>query len=144
MKMVSFEVGRVCMKVVGREAGKYCVVVKKEGKSFVIVTGPKMLTGVKRRRANIEHLEPTQYIIPIPDNAEDEVVMDGFQKAMLMSKLGLKKPSAAEIKYERAKAPKEVKEGKMEKKAEKEEEKKKEAKEEKDSRESKDKKAKKK
>lgn len=134
--MVSFEVGRVCMKTVGREAGKYCVVLKKEGKSFVLVTGPKILTGVKRRKANIEHLEPTQYIIEIPENASDEVVTDGLTKSVVFSKLGLKKPSAAQVKAERAKIPKEAK---QEKKAEEKAEKGK-----KEEKESKDKKAKKK
>jgi len=106
--MVSLEVGRVCVKIAGREAGKYCVVVRKENNAFVIVTGPKILTGVKRRRSNIAHLEPTQYIIEIPENASDEVVLDGFEKAMLITKLGLKKPSAATMKAEKAKvqAPK--------------------------------------
>lgn len=117
--MVSMEIGRVCMKVTGREAGKYCVVLKKEGKAFVLVTGPKILTGVKRRKANIEHLEPTKYIIEIPENAADELVLDGFQKAGLFTKLGLKKPSAADVKAEKAKVPKEEK-GKEDKKAEKE------------------------
>jgi large subunit ribosomal protein L14e len=139
--MVSFEVGRVCMKIVGREAGKYCVVLKKEGKSFVWVTGPKILTGVKRRKANIEHLEPTQYIIEIPENADDEAVMNGLTKSVVFSKLGLKKPSAAEVKAEKSKVrapiPKETP-----KQAEKEE-KKKETKEAKD-REAKEKKEKKK
>lgn len=130
--MPSFEIGRVCMKVSGREAGKYCVILKKENKSFVLVTGPKMLTGVKRRKSNIEHLEPTQYIIEVPENGSDEMVMDGFRKAGLLAKLGLKKPSAAQVKSERAKAPKEEKK-------EKSEEKKKEGKDEKESKEKKEK-----
>src|SRR3972149_1206956 len=98
--MVSFEIGRVCMKIAGRESGKYCVVLKKEGKAFVFVNGPKILTGVKRRKSNKEHLEPTQYIIEVPENASDELVLDGFQKSGLFTKLGLKKPSAAEVKGE--------------------------------------------
>ena len=131
--MPSFEIGRVCMKVSGREAGRYCVVLKKENKSFVLVTGPKMLTGVKRRKSNIEHLEPTQYIIEVPESGSDEMVVDGFQKAGRLAKLGLKKPSAAQVKSERAKAPKE------EKKETKVEEKKKENKIEKESKEKKEK-----
>jgi len=127
--MVSLEIGRVCMKVSGREAGKYCVVVKKEGNTFVLVTGPKLLTGVKRRKANIAHLEPTQYIIPIPENASDEAVMDGFQKAMLLAKLGLKKPSAAEMKAEKAKVETKVEKTVEKKVEEKAAEKKKEEKE---------------
>lgn len=128
--MVSLEVGRVCVKIAGRESGKYCVVVKKEGNSFVLVTGPKMLTGIKRRKANIAHLEPTKYIIPIPENASDELVLDGFEKAMLFAKLNLKKPSAAEVKSEKEKVK--IKEEKTsEEKAKPKEEKKKEAKKEK-------------
>ncbi|MEM5790964.1 MAG: 50S ribosomal protein L14e, partial [Candidatus Aenigmatarchaeota archaeon] len=40
------EVGRVCLKIAGREAGKYCVVLKKIDDNFVLITGPKSLTGV--------------------------------------------------------------------------------------------------
>jgi large subunit ribosomal protein L14e len=119
--MVSMEIGRVCMKISGREAGKYCVVLKKEGNAFVLVTGPKILTGVKRRRANIEHLEPTKYIVEIPENASDELVLDGFGKAGLLTKLGLKKPSAGEMKYEKSKVPKEEKRKREEEKPKKEE-----------------------
>lgn len=53
------EVGRICVKTAGREAGKYCVVVDIVDENFVIITGPKDVTGVKRRRCNIKHLEPT-------------------------------------------------------------------------------------
>jgi len=132
--MVSLEVGRVCMKITGREAGKYCVVVKKENSAFVVVTGPRILTGIKRRRSNIAHLEPTQYIIEIPENAADEVVLDGFEKALLFTKLGLKKPSAAQVKSEKAKVqapketPKEEKKEKVEDKKETKEAKEKKAK----------------
>jgi len=130
--MVSMEIGRVCMKISGREAGKYCVVLKKEGNAFVLVTGPKILTGVKRRKANIEHLEPTKYIVEIPENASDELVLDGFGKAGLLTKLGLKKPSAGEMKYEKSKVPKEEKKKREEEKPKKEEKVKEERKKEKD------------
>jgi large subunit ribosomal protein L14e len=116
--MVSLEIGRVCMKIAGREAGKYCVVVKKMNDAFVEVTGPKILTGVKRRRSNIEHLEPLEYILGISDGASDEDVISALEKAGLTTKLGLKKPSAAEMKAEKAK-PKEEKKEVKEKKEEK-------------------------
>ncbi len=96
--MASIEVGRVCMKVVGREAGKYCVAVKPVNKSFVEITGPKILTEVKRRRVNIAHLEPTQYSLEIKEGATDEEIIAAFEKANLISKLNLKIPSAAEMK----------------------------------------------
>ena len=96
--MPSLEIGRVCMKVVGREAGKYCVIVKNINKSFAEVSGPRVLTGIKRRRVNITHIEPTQYAIEIKENASDEEILAAFKKANLTTKLDLKEPSAAEIK----------------------------------------------
>ena len=106
--MAALEVGRLCMKTAGREAGKYCVVLKKIDDAFVSVTGPRLLTGVKRRKCNIAHLEATQHIIEIKEEASDEEVIEAMDKAGLTKKLGLKKPSAAEIKAEKAK-PKEEK-----------------------------------
>ena len=112
--MAVLDVGRVCIKIAGREAGRYCVVLKTgkdKEKAFAIVTGPKLLTGVKRRRSNVEHLEPTAYKIEIKDEATDEEVISAFEKAGLTAKLNLKMPSAAEIKTEKAK-PEKIKEEK--------------------------------
>ena len=39
--MPAIEVGRICVKQVGRENGKKCVVIDVMDKSFVLVTGPK-------------------------------------------------------------------------------------------------------
>ncbi len=104
--MASLETGRVCMKVAGRESGGYCVVLKNVNKSFALVSGPKILTGVKRRNANIMHLEPTQYRIEITPDATDEQIIDALQKSNLIKKFGLKKPSAAQLK---AREKKEIK-----------------------------------
>jgi len=132
--MVSLEVGRVCLKIVGREAGKVCTVVKKltegKGKSqpFVLVTGPKLLTGVKRRRCNIEHLEATQYTVSIKDDASDEEVIEAYKKSGLITKFNLKLPSAGEMKAEKTKVKEEKpkkEEKKEDKKAKKEDKKKK-------------------
>jgi large subunit ribosomal protein L14e len=92
------EIGQVCVKTVGREKGKYCVVVKNVDKNFVIVSGPKALTGVKRRRANVIHLQPLQYKLEIKEDASDEEILDAWKKSGLIEKFGLKLPSAAELK----------------------------------------------
>jgi large subunit ribosomal protein L14e len=118
--MAALERGRVCVKVAGRELGKYCVVLKKMDENFVLVTGPKLLTGVKRRRANIEHLEPTPHALDIKEDASDEEVIAAYEKAGLITKFKLKKPSAAELK---AAKPKEEKPKRAEKKTKKEEKK---------------------
>ncbi|MGC9059076.1 MAG: 50S ribosomal protein L14e [Candidatus Aenigmatarchaeota archaeon] len=88
------EIGRVCVKLVGKEKGKYCVVVKNVDKNFVIVSGPKILTGVKRRRVNIIHLQPTQYKLEIEEDVSDEKLLEAWEKSGLIDKLGFKRPSA--------------------------------------------------
>lgn len=89
--MASIELGRIVVKVVGREAGKYACIVKQIDENFVLITGPRNLTGVKRRRANVNHLEPTPYKLNIPEDASDEVVLKAYEEANLISKLGLKR-----------------------------------------------------
>ena len=91
--MAALDVGTVCMKVAGREAGKYCVVLKKMDNTFVLITGPKQLTGVKRRRCNVEHLEPTQYSLKIAAEAADDVVIKAYDAIGLTKKLSLRLPS---------------------------------------------------
>ena len=101
---LALDVGRVCRKIAGREAGKICVIVKKipkdKGKSgsFVLVTGPKQLTGVRRKRCNIAHLEPLEFVLDIKEDASDEEVIAAYEKSNLIKKFNLKKPSAAELK----------------------------------------------
>lgn len=69
------------MKTAGREAGKKCVIVDVIDKSFVLVTGPKELSGVKRRRTNVTHIEPTEERIEIKKGAEDEDIVKALEKA---------------------------------------------------------------
>lgn len=115
------EVGTIAMKIAGREASRYCVVVKKIDDNFVVVTGPKILTGVKRRRCNIRHLEELPYKLDIKEDASDEEVLEAWKKSGLYKKLGLKLPAAHEVKAMKEKDKKEErkeekKEGKKEKK----------------------------
>jgi len=78
------EIGRIAVKVSGREAGKKCVIVDVIDKNFVLVTGPRQLTGVRRRRANIAHLAFTPHKIEIQKGASDEEVMKALEKANLI------------------------------------------------------------
>jgi len=75
------DVGRICVKITGREAGRKCVVVDLIDKNFVLVTGPKQVTGVKRRRANVNHIEPTPEKINIKRGASDEEVIEALKTA---------------------------------------------------------------
>ena len=72
--MPAIEVGRVCVKVTGREAGKKCVIVDVVDKSYILISGPKKVTGVRRRRANVNHVEPLLDKIEIKRGASDDEV----------------------------------------------------------------------
>lgn len=71
------EVGRVCVKLAGHEAGKRCVIVEVLDSTYVIVSG----LGVKRRRCNISHLEPTDKKLDISKEATDEEVKRALEAA---------------------------------------------------------------
>ncbi|MEM2546118.1 MAG: 50S ribosomal protein L14e [Candidatus Bathyarchaeia archaeon] len=82
--MPAIEVGRICVKIRGREAGKKCVIVDVIDKNFVLITGPKNVTGVKRRRANINHLEPLVDKVEIRRGAPDEEITETLKKKGLL------------------------------------------------------------
>jgi large subunit ribosomal protein L14e len=75
----------------GRETGKRCVIVDVMDKSFVLVTGPKKVTGVKRRRANINHLDPLQEKIDVKRGASDDEVTQTLESAGKLEEM--KKPA---------------------------------------------------
>jgi len=58
-------------------------------KSFVLVTGPKKLTGVKRRRANINHLMPLEDKIDVKRGASDDEVTQAIEAAGLTEEMTL-------------------------------------------------------
>lgn len=79
--MLSLGVGRVCVKLVGREAGSKCVVVDVIDENFVLVTGPKGVNGVRRRRCNVGHVEPTGEMIKISKGVSDDEVVEALKAA---------------------------------------------------------------
>lgn len=81
--MPAIEVGRICVKLAGREAGRKCVIVDIIDENFVLVTGPEQLTGVRRRRANIKHLEPLPRKVEIEKGASDEEILKAVEAAGL-------------------------------------------------------------
>ena len=79
--MASIEVGRICVKLTGRETGKKCVVVDVVDKNFALITGPKTVTGIRRRRTNVDHLEPTSEKVELKKGATDDEVEKALSKA---------------------------------------------------------------
>jgi large subunit ribosomal protein L14e len=59
--MPAIEVGRICVKIAGREAGEKCVIVEVIDDKFVEVVG----TAMKNRKCNIKHLEPVAQTMEI-------------------------------------------------------------------------------
>jgi large subunit ribosomal protein L14e len=84
----AIEIGRICAKVAGREAGRKCVIVDVVDKSFVLITGPKKVTGVRRRRANISHIEPLQDSIEIKRGASDDEVAEVLRTSGKLEAIG--------------------------------------------------------
>lgn len=83
----AIEVGRVCVKIVGREAGRRCVVVDVVDKNFVVVTGPVKVSGVKRRRVNVGHIEPTDMKVKIGKGDGDNEIVEALKAAGLLDKM---------------------------------------------------------
>lgn len=73
--MSNLGIGRICIKKRGREKGKKCVIIDIIDKSFVQITGPEALSGVKRRRVNIGHIEATKDKLKIDRGASDEDIL---------------------------------------------------------------------
>jgi len=79
--MSLIEVGRICVKTAGREAGRKCVIVDIIDKNYVLITGPKDVSGVKRRRTNVKHIELTPIKINVSKGASDEEVKKALEEA---------------------------------------------------------------
>ena len=72
------EVGRLCMKIAGRDAGNACVIVDILDSKFVLIDG-----NVRRRKCNITHLEPLDKVIEIRKGASHETVAKAFKELKL-------------------------------------------------------------
>ena len=69
------EIGRICLKIAGRDAGKRCVVIDTLDKNHVLVDGE-----TRRRKCNILHLEPIDKVIEIGQKADHEAVVAALKK----------------------------------------------------------------
>ena len=76
--MSLFEVGRLCLKIAGRDAGRTGVVVEKIDDGVVLIDG-----GTRRKKVNVKHLEPLDQIIELGEQASHEEVAEKFRKLRL-------------------------------------------------------------
>jgi len=80
------EIGRLCVKIAGREAGRKCVVVDIIDKNYVLIDGL-----IRRKKCNITHLEPLDKKIDLKKNASHEEVVSEFKKLKIEVKETKKK-----------------------------------------------------
>ncbi len=81
--MSVYDIGRVCIKLMGREAGHYCVIVDVIDKNYLLIDGPK----IRRRRVNYKHVEATSESIEIKKGADHSAVEAAIKKAKLDQKM---------------------------------------------------------
>jgi len=71
--MSIFTVGRLCVKIAGRDAGRRCVIVDTLDAHYVVVDGD-----VRRKKVNINHLEPLAEEVELKAGARHEDVQALF------------------------------------------------------------------
>ena len=100
-----YEIGRLCVKIAGRDAGKKCVVVDILKDNYVMIDG-----ATRRKKCNTTHLVPLDKIINIKKKATHADVAKEFKKlkiAVLNTKP--KKSSARPKKSKKSSKAKETK-----------------------------------
>ena len=75
------EIGRLCVKTAGRDAGLKCAVVDILDDKYVLIDGE-----TRRRKCNIMHLEPLKEVIKIKKNASHEVIKKEFEEIGLKAR----------------------------------------------------------
>lgn len=68
------EIGRVCVKIAGRDAGQMAVIVNVLDKKTVVIDGQ-----VRRRKCNITHLEPTSKSVKVDKDASHNAVVSALK-----------------------------------------------------------------
>jgi large subunit ribosomal protein L14e len=71
-------IGRVIIKLAGKEAGRYGVIVDQVNDNYVIVDG-----NFKRRKCNLKHLELTDLILNLKKGASTAEVQEAMKKAKI-------------------------------------------------------------
>ncbi|MFH0977849.1 MAG: 50S ribosomal protein L14e [Candidatus Woesearchaeota archaeon] len=68
------EIGRVCVKTAGRDAGRKCIIVEILDKNRVLIDGQ-----TRRRQCNVAHLEPLNQTIQIKQGATHSEVTEALK-----------------------------------------------------------------
>ncbi len=116
------DIGQVCIKNAGREAGNLCMVVNEIDDTFVKIDGPR----VKRRRCNVAHLVEKPKKLNLKKGASEKDVLNALSKAGLVGgktgrkrtkKKSKKKETKSKKKKSKKKKPKKGKKSDLSKKS---------------------------
>lgn len=111
-----YEIGRLCVKIAGRDAGMKCLIIDVIDKNHVMIDGQ-----TRRRKCNVRHLEPLGEVLKVTPNAPKTEIVRIFKTLSIDIKETKPKKVQARPKKVRKKKPKPVKkESKPAKKAVKE------------------------
>jgi len=98
-----FEIGRLCLKIAGRDAGLKCIVVEVIDDNYVLIDGQ-----TRRRKCNVKHLEPLDRVFKVKkgighDDVLKELKKEGIEvkKKTKRSKKGAKTEEKPEVKKEK-------------------------------------------
>lgn len=91
LKEMIYCVGRVCVKLSGKETGKYCVILENVDKNFALIEGE-----VVRKRCNLAHLEPLDVVVQAKKNSDKQEVLGLLEKAGFKVKKKTSKTRAKE------------------------------------------------
>lgn len=92
------EIGRLCMKIAGRDANKHCVVVEIFEDNYVLIDGE-----TRRKKCNIKHLEPLDKVVNLKKGASRSDIKKVFTELGLGFFEPKSKKSAARVKKTKVK-----------------------------------------
>lgn len=104
------EIGRLCIKIAGRDAGLKCIVVDILDDKFVLIDGE-----TRRRKCNVLHLEPLKDVVKIKKNASHEDVSKALKEVDIKTR-ETKPKTKTERPRKKRKTPEQLREQKEEKK----------------------------
>ena len=72
-----YELGRLCVKIAGRDSRKKALVIDILDKNFVLIDGE-----TRRRKCNLKHLEPLNTVYKIKKNASHKEIIELFKREL--------------------------------------------------------------
>ena len=107
---MAIEIGRIVVKIAGRDAGKKAVILDILDNNYVLIDGE-----TRRRKCNILHIEPLNQVLKINKDASHEEVAKALDELGLKARSTNPKPKTEQPKKKR-KTPEQLREQKKEKK----------------------------